>query len=272
MNKAKFLSSMLKGLTKHGPKIAAGIGGALLVAGGYLLGREVPKYQEELKKKKEETEGELPKKEKAKIFVKHFAAPVLTIAGGASTLAAAVFVSERRIARLMPAAVLSEAATSELSNYKAATKEIVGEEKVEEIEKKANDIRTDKFLASADLPSGLPEHGKFWCKDTLFGGAWFQTDVATLEAAENELSRRLIVECDERATVTINDAYELIGHELIGAGDKIVCRYNDKKRGYKMVDLGISSTIINGMPVITITPKFEVIFEDSNGNVHFCEL
>ena len=276
MSGTKVFGSILNGLIKHGPKIAACVGGMLLVGGGYLLGREVPKYQAELEKRKEEAEGELPKKEKVKIFAKHFAAPFGTILAGVCGLGAAVFESERRIRICqetgIAATAVSEAATRGLQDYKQAAAEVVGEEKVGEIEKKVNDIQSDRFVTKTPIPIAPPQPGKYWCKNIKFGGEWFQTDVGTLEAAENELTRRLIIECDERATATLNDANELIGCEFIEAGDRLVFRYNEGKRGYKMVDLGISSTILNGMPIITISPKVEVVFEDSNGNTHYCEL
>ena len=43
-----------KGFQKHWPKIATAFGGVLLVTAGYLAGREVPKYKEELERKREE--------------------------------------------------------------------------------------------------------------------------------------------------------------------------------------------------------------------------
>ena len=250
----------LKGLKKHGPKIAAGVGGALLLVGGYLLGREVPKYQEELKKRKEEAEGELPKKEKAKIFAKHFAAPACAIVGGALSLGASVCESERRIAMGTTAAAMSEVATRSLEDHKQAVREVLGEEKAKEIEDKVEEIRGDRIGKSLDIPSTPADPGKFWCVDLIFGGKWFQTDVPTLRSIENDLERSLLVE-GENATVSLNDAYERMGHELIGIGEAFVWRYDYHKKngkGGKMVDLGISSRIIDGQPVITISPTVEM--------------
>lgn len=265
MKTKAFFNTVGKGLRKHGPKIAAGIGGVLLLTGGYLLGREVPRYKKEVEEKENELEeGEkLPAKEKAKLIVKHFAAPAVVITGGAVSLCASVHEGEKRIANLASAAAaVSEIKAKEFAEYKEAAKEIVGEEEAKKIEGKfdENTKETRKSGLNLDYPTMAPDPGMCWCKDLLFGGKWFQTSGAILESVQTRYSTALKDE-GLPACYTLNDIYNEIGHELIEAGDYFGFVY-DRQKGDHMVDLRIDVTYENMMPILTIFPDVALINED----------
>ena len=129
-NSKVIIDTIVKVVKKHAPKIAVGVGGALLLTGGYLLGKEVPKYKKEIEEKTQNLEeGEkLPVKEKATIAVKHFVAPICVIAGGTAALCLSVHENEKRIAIGTSAATalskLSEIKDKNLNEYKEAVKDV----------------------------------------------------------------------------------------------------------------------------------------------------
>ena len=265
-NSKVIIDTIVKVVKKHAPKIAVGVGGALLLTGGYLLGKEVPKYKKEIEEKTQNLEeGEkLPVKEKATIAAKHFVAPICVIAGGTAALCLSVHENEKRIAIGTSAATvfskLSEIKDKNLNEYKEAVKDVVSEEEQGKIEsvlaKKKEELAT---VDDMDIPPYPPEKGKYWCRDLVFGGQWFQTDVPTLEKCEIELASRLLAE-GYGSTAALNDVYELVGHELIDAGDHFGFPY-DPGKGHKMVDLRIDSMISNGELILTISPDVSLIDE-----------
>lgn len=268
-NSKAIIDAVAKVIKKHAPKIAVGIGGALLLTGGYLLGKEVPKYKREVEMAEDQYAAEigeekLPVKAKVKIAVRHFAAPICVIAGGTAALCLSVHENEKRIAIGTSAATalskLTEIKGKELSEYKEAVKEAVGEEEQGKIEsvlakKKGEPVAVDDL----DIPPYPTEKGKYWCRDLVFGGQWFQSDVPTLEKCEIELASRLLAE-GYGSSAPLNDAYDLIGHELINAGEHFGFPY-DPGKGHKMVDLRIDSMISNGELILTISPDVSLIDE-----------
>lgn len=265
-NSKMIIDTIVKVVKKHAPKIAVGVGGALLLTGGYLLGKEVPKYKKEIEEKTQNLEegAKLPVKEKATIAAKHFVAPICVIAGGTAALCLSVHENEKRIAIGTSAATalskLSEIKDKNLNEYKEAVKDVVSEEEQGKIESVLAKKKEDPIVVDdMDVPPYPPEKGKYWCRDLVFGGQWFQTDVPTLEKCEIELASRLLAE-GYGSTAALNDVYELVGHELIDAGDHFGFPY-DPGKGHKMVDLRIDSMISNGELILTISPDVSLIDE-----------
>ena len=193
-NSKVIIDTIVKVVKKHAPKIAVGVGGALLLTGGYLLGKEVPKYKKEIEEKTQNLEEgvKLPVKEKATIAVKHFVAPT-------AALCLSVQETEKRIAIGTTAATalskLSEIKDKNLNEYKEAVKDVVSEEEQGKIESVLAKKKEDPIVVDdMDVPPYPPEKGKYWCRDLVFGGQWFQTDVPTLEKCEIELASRLLAE------------------------------------------------------------------------------
>lgn len=260
MNTAKaFINATAKGMKKHWPKIAVGAGSAFLLIGGYLLGREVPKYKEEVAAKEAEN-GKLPKKEKVKIIAKHFAAPTCAIAGGALFVTASVCENSRRAKIGATACAISELTSSNLIDYKEAAKEILGEEKEKEIEEKAKEKKLEKATCMPKTP--IPE-GMYWCYDVRFGGEPFITDVNKLKAAENKI-RGDLLEMGEGDSITLNDLYDLVRDRYaVKNEDASALDYfgwiNDNKYSHAKPELNIGSAVKDGIPVLTIAPNAIII-------------
>lgn len=261
MNTAKtFLSASAKTLKKHWPKIAIGAGSAFLLVGGYLFGREIPKYKEEVSRKQDEAGGKLPVKEKAKIAAKHFTAPTCAVVGGTLFVAASVCESSRREKIGAAACAISELTTGNLIDYKEAAKEILGEEKEKEIEEKAEQKKLEKASPVPQVP--IPE-GKYWCYDVRFGGEPFLTDVNTLKAAQNKICGDLL-EMGEGDSITMNDFYDLVrDRDAVKNEDASALDHfgwiNDSKYAHAKPDIRIGSDVKNGIPVLTISPNAVII-------------
>lgn len=268
MNAAKkILQAATQGLKKEWPKIATGLGAGLLVTGGFLLGREVPKYKEELKKLEEEKranaaenksdeenpeEVRLTFKEKAVVAVRHFAAPVGTILSGTGLLIASTVENDRRIGLGTTAAALSELATKNLSTYKEAVSEVVSEENLRQIEKKVTEKKLEEAHLEPPQTDEMPE-GKALCYDLSFGRAPFYTDYNTLRAVENEITSRILAG-GFGTKVSLNEMFELFGQDAVTAGEALGWVFDDRE-SHRMADLNVSTALMNGKAVFTISPN-----------------
>lgn len=259
MSKSKsIVEAAAIGFKKQWPKIAVGLGAGLFVLGGYLLGKEVPKYKKAIKQREEDKGEKLKSTEKAKMVVKHFGPAACAIAGGALSIVASVCETDKRIAVGTTAVAVSEVATKNLTDYVAAAKDVVGEEKEKEIKKKVK----EKKIAEVPAITVPPENGKYWCYDLVFDGPDgkpFMTTENELRAAENEGTRRMLCGDD----VTLNEIYEMIGHRYLEVADAFGWRHSLNKGD--RVDLEISSIIKDGMPVFTISPTAAIIDPDRFG-------
>lgn len=265
MNTAKaFVNASAKTLKKHWPKIAIGAGSAFLLVGGYLFGREIPKYKEEVSRKQDEAGGKLPAKEKAKIAAKHFAAPTCAVVGGTLFVTASVCESSRREKIGAAACAISELTTGNLIDYKEAAKEILGEEKEQEIEKKAEHKKLEKM---PPIPEGPIPEGEYWCYDVAFATEPFLTNVNKLKAAQNKICGDLL-EMSEGDSITMNDFYDLVRDQnSVKNKNGEVLEYfgwiNDSKYGHARPDLNIGSDVTEtGIPVLTIKPNAVILDRD----------
>ena len=258
------MTAVAKGFKKEWPKIAVGFGAGLLAFGGYLLGKEVPKYKKVIEEREKEFGEKMQPKEKAKLAVKHFAAPAGAIIGGSLFLVASVCESEKRINMSTAAVAISEVATKNLADYASAAKEVLGEEGGKEVKKKVKEKKLkEKNLTPLDSDadiSVLPSN-KYWCYDLKFdaanedGGKPFLTDINTLRAAQNEVNRRMLAG-DE---VTMNELYELIGHPQIKIANAFVFSYDDKHPS-NTANLGIGTMIgDDGVVYLTIYPNAKIV-------------
>ena len=260
MSTAKeIIKNVGKTLNKHWPKIATAFGGILLVTGGYLLGTEIPKFKKELEDKKAETGEEIDGVEKGKIAAKHFAAPASALIGGTLFLVASAVENDKRIAKLGTAAcAISEMASKNIADYVDAAKDVVGEEKAKEIDDKVVEKKLKEAPKPDVIPEFVPEEGKYWCYDLTFDGLEgkpFLTTKNTLDAAVNDINRRL----NAGDEVTLNEAYELIGHGLTGIGEAYGWRFDDCFKSSDQASFDISTTIMDGKPVYTIRPNAKLI-------------
>lgn len=258
------ITAVANGFKKQWPKIAVGAGASLLIVGGYLLGKEMPKYKKAIEEREKESGEKLSGKEKVKIAVKHFAASAGAITGGSLCLVAAVCESDKRIDAGAAAVAISNVATKNLTDYASAAKEVLGEEGDKKVKKKVKEKKQAERKLSpvpqdADI-SVLPSN-KYPCYDLTFdaaieeGGKPFSVSINTLRAAEVEVNRRMLAG-DE---VTMNELYELIDHPLIKIAEAFVFRHDDEHPSY-VCNLDIGTMIgDDGIVYLTISPNAKVI-------------
>lgn len=261
MNAKKIFGSAMNGLKKEWPKIAAGLGAGFLVVGGYLVGREVPRYKEELKRKEEEKGEALTSKEKFVVSVKHFGPAAGAIVGGAVMVAASMIENDKRINLATGAAALSEIATKnvtkDLLDYKEAAKEVLGEEEQKKLAEKAKEKKLQDYEGTCEPCDYIPE-GQVLCYDLLMGGEPFPTDFNTLRAIENEIKSRLLAS-GEGSMISLSEVYDLMGRKYtMKAADAVGWVFDDRP-SHRDANLHIDAMIVNGKPSLTICPEVLMI-------------
>lgn len=268
MNAKKIFEMASAGLKREWPKIATGLGAGILIVGGYLVGKEVPKYKEELERRKEEKGEELTAKEKLPIAAKHFGPAIGAITGGIIMVGASMIENDKRINLATGAAALSEIAsrnaTKNLLEYKDAAKEFLSEEEQEKVQKKADQKAQERgieeYRCSYEHCDFIPQ-GQTYCYDLLIPGKPFPTTYNTLRAIENEYTS-LLLEKKDGASVTLSEIYEAMGREEAAkAADPLGWVYDDDPT-HRVVKLHIDSAIIDGTPALTICP--EAVLIDTN--------
>lgn len=271
MSTAKsILGAAMKGFKKEWPKIATGLGAGLLVVGGYLLGRETPRYEAEIQKKEEEKGEKLTVKEKLPIAAKHFAVPAGTLVTGTVLTVASAIENNRRIGVGATAAALSEIATKNLDNYKDAAKEIVGEENADKIQQKANEKLAEKFDINPlndDLIASISNETEYWCYDLFCGGKPFRTTVNKLHALENELTSR-ILHGGDGTSISLSEAYEEMGHEYGSIADNVGWIF-DSDKSHSDVRFNVSAMLKNGEPVLTIAPEVVLLTPENFSTISY---
>lgn len=254
----RFVEAMARGLKKSWPKIAVIAGGALLAIGGYKAGLEVPRYEKEIREKEKASEEKLKKTEKAKIAAKHFVAPVCMAAAGGMLLVASICENDRRTAIGSTAVAALEATSKTFADYKEATKEVAGEETEKEIRKKVKEKCLENTPAVQDPPfDKVPPsmQDMYWCYDLAFGGEPFLTTKYKLEKAENEIQKQVLT----GEEVTLNEAYYILGMNPVKMGESYGWKYDPEHPSSGTVDLDISTTEKNGVPVFSILPNANLI-------------
>lgn len=257
MNAKKIFESAMNGLKKEWPKIATGLGAGLLVVGGYLVGREVPRYKEELKRKEEEKGEALTGKEKFVTGVKHFGPAAGAIASGITMVAASAIENDKRLNLATGAAALSEIAsknaTKNLLDYKEAAKEVLGEEEKKKVDEKVKEKKLQEYGCTCEPCDYIPE-GKVFCYDLLMGGEPFVTDYNTLRAIENEAKSRLLASGDGSA-ISLSEIYEMMGRTRTMKMADVYGWIFDDKASHRNVDFVIGAAVVDGKPSLTICPE-----------------
>lgn len=256
MNAKKIFESAMSGLKKEWPKIATGLGAGLLVVGGYLVGREVPKYKEELRRKEEEKGEALTGKEKLAVGVKHFGPAAGAIASGITMVAASAIENDKRLNLATGAAALSEIAsknaTKNLLDYKEAAKEVLGEEEKKKVDEKAAGKKIQEYGCTCEPCDYIPE-GQVLCYDLFMGGEPFVTDFNTLRAIENEVKSSILAG-GEGTSVSLSEAYDLMGRKYsMKAADAFGWIFDDKT-SHRDVNFNIDAMVVDGKPSLTICP------------------
>ena len=195
--------------------------------------RETPKaeqkmqnLEEEYQKKFDDGEVETPKVPKVEIVKKVAPVYLPAVLMGAGTITSIIFantVSMRRQAALASAYSLSEKAFEE---YREKTKEVVGEKKEDEIQKK---VYKDELAEEDPRLLNVTHTGK---GEQLFKelatGRYFRSSITAIGQAENNLNHELLKGMD--TYITMNDAFDELGLENVDLGDLLGWSTDDLDR------------------------------------------
>jgi len=196
--------------------------------------RETPKaeqkmqnLEEKYQEKYENGEVETPKVPKVEI-VKNVAPVYLpAVLMGAGTITSIIFantVSMRRQAALASAYSLSEKAFEE---YREKTKEVVGDKKADEIQKK---VYKDELAEQDPRLLNVTHTGK---GEQLFKemvtGRYFRSSVVAIGQAENAINKQFTTGMD--TYITLNDIFDVLGLENVDIGDLLGYDSTDLDRG-----------------------------------------
>ena len=182
---------MSKGWFKaHGPELAI-IGGFIGLAGaGVWASFATARAVRKLDSIQAQREGKLTFKEKFKIMAPYYIGPMsLAIGSGVST----GFGIHGEIVRTTALVSTAKNLENNLIAHEEAAKEVVGEKKAKDIDKKANEIAGDKDIFKAIDEVIETGRGTTYFRDQyLLGGQIFTGDIQTIRAKYNDIGARLI--------------------------------------------------------------------------------
>ena len=248
MNTKQLWSVAKSTAIKYQPEIMTGIGIGLMTAGAVLGVKNTPKALRILDDAENDLDRRLEKREVVKVVWKCYAPAVLTGLAGASLIVGGNHVHAKRNAVLATAYKISEAAYTE---YKAKTKEVLGEQKVEEIKNKIDQDRIKDNTKSESVVVDT-ELGKDLCYDCI-SGRYFYSSIDHIKRSVNELNRKLIHEM----YISLNEFYFELGLKATKIGDNLGWNLNDGE-----IDVHFSSVITeDDQPCVVvdylITPRYE---------------
>ena len=216
-NMAVLFKDVKMAVSKHSPEILTGLGIAGMITTTVLAVKATPKALELIEDRKEELDiyptEKLPPVETVKATWKCYAPAAVTGATSVACLIGASSVNAKRNAALATAYNL--AATS-LSEFKEATREVVGEKKEQLIRNKVAEERINKepVNQSAIIVSG---NGNTRCFDTITKRR-FVSDIETIKRIVNELNRRMV---NGEDYISLNEFYYELGLDGSSVGDEL---------------------------------------------------
>lgn len=161
----KYINKGQKAIKSHGPAIATGISMVCWISSLAMMGLEAPKAHKVLEEKKAK-DPDASKLELAAAVAPVLWKPVALAAGGATFEIVSLKMSN---ARVMAATSLAAAAMSDRNAIYTATKELVGEEKAEEIRQKATEKKIEKEGKKVVKGDGLDVPGDEETRKIIFG-------------------------------------------------------------------------------------------------------
>lgn len=204
-------------VSKHSPEILTGLGIAGMITTTVLAVKATPKALELIEDRKDELDiyptEKLTPVETVKATWKCYIPAAVTCATSVACLIGASSVNAKRNAALATAYNL--AATS-VSEFKEATREVVGEKKEQLIRNKVAEERINKepVNQSAIIVSG---NGNTRCFDTITKRR-FVSDIETIKRIVNELNRRMVNGDDY---ISLNEFYYELGLDGSSVGDEL---------------------------------------------------
>lgn len=239
-------------VSKHSPEILTGLGIAGMITTTVLAVKATPKALDLIAQAEDEKSdngnGEaLTTVEVVKVAWKPYIPAAVTCVTSAACLIGASSVNVKRNAALATAYNL--AATS-LSEFKEATREVVGEKKEQLIRNKVAEERVNKEPPnqSAIIVSGK---GNTRCFDTITKQR-FTSDIEAIKKIVNELNRKMV---NGEDYISLNEFYYELGLDEVSIGDELGWNVT---RGLIEVDFS-AQLDTDGVPCIvldyTVAPK-----------------
>lgn len=182
---------------------------------------------------------ELDTKQKAKLVWKCYIPPAISVLTTIGCMVTANSISSSRMAALAAAYVISDRNATE---YKDKVKELFGE-------KKAGEVHTAvaQDAVNANPPNSMNilrgHGGDVLCLDK-WTGRYFTSDMQTIRAVENDLSKGLYHGNDQVAT--LGDFYQALGLPIPQCAEEIGWNSDSS------IDLSFESVIWEGKPVLVM--------------------
>ena len=249
-NIAQFFNGIQKMASQHSPEILTCIGIAGMVTTTIFAVKATPKAIRLIDEEKDRQNAELYNEAQNngyddyaridrlkpaetvkvawKCYVPSAAVGVFSIA----CLIGAQSVNARRTAALATAYKLSETA---LAEFKDAAVDVIGEDKVKEVKQKIAENKVEKVVSEENRAKVIVTGDG----DTLFidpfSNTQFQSSKNKIDAAVNELNRRMLTEMN----ISLSELYDEIGIEHTATSDDLGWRID---RGY--IDVSLSDAIV----------------------------
>lgn len=248
-NITQIFNGIQKIASQHSPEILTSIGIVGMVTTTILAVKATPKalrlIDEEKSKvfnqlRSEEIPGnntdykELTLKpiEMVKVTWECYAPVAVTCVFSIACLIGAQSVNARRTAALATAYKLSETA---LAEFKDAAVDVIGEDKVKEVKQKIAENKVEKVTSDENRAKVIVTGDG----DTLFidpfSNTPFQSSKNKIEAAVNELNRRMLTEMN----ISLSELYDELGLEHTATSDDLGWRID---KGY--IDVSLSDAIV----------------------------
>lgn len=246
---SKTFNTLSKTIGKYSPALLMGVGIVGMAAATVMAVKATPKALEDIAEEKEKLEkDELTPKETIKATWKNYIPALAVEATSIICLIGANSIYVKRTAAIATAYKLTE---KKLTEYKAKVVETVGEKKEQFIrdEVAKEKIRHDPVTNGEVI---MTDGGNTLCYDGCFG-RYFRSSYDQIRNAIADLNMDLVRDM----FVSLNEFYDMLGLQPIGAGDYIGWNIDDGT-----VNVNISSQIASdGTPCLVIdydvSPKYD---------------
>ncbi len=216
--KNNIIGKLVKATKGHSADILIGTGIASMVASTVLAVKATPKAMDNIEERKaEKGVTKLTAKETVQVGWKPFIPAIISGVVGAGCIITGTGQHKNRQAALATVYAMSE---NTLKRYKDEVKKQFGEEKAKEIDKKVVKAKMKERPVIVDADDSMfvqqTGHGQTLCYDSL-SGRYFRSSINAIDRAVNNINKSLMNE----HYVTVNELYNEIGIETIGAGSLI---------------------------------------------------
>lgn len=207
----KALDSFMK---KNGSKMLIGLGIGGFLTAGILAVKATPEATRRIEEEKRKQNVEkLPVKDTVKATWKLYLPAVITATASTGCVIGGASIITHQTAVLATAYAVSDTAFKE---YRAKTKELIGEEKEKEIHDKIAEDKIRQFPYDGSREVIMTKKPDVMCFDA-FGNRYFWSNMEELRQIENRLNRRML----DDMYISVNDYYDEIGLSHSKKGDRM---------------------------------------------------